>query len=58
MHKGGAKIDLERRTIEVFGTRARQSLSKTDAREIIRNTTGFFAVLDQWARKELSESRP
>ena len=39
-------------TVEVFQPRCEQPLTHDDAREIVRNLTGFFRVLMEWDRKE------
>jgi len=39
-------------TIAIWQPRATRPLTREDAREIIENVTGFFAVLQEWERAE------
>lgn len=39
-------------TRQVWQPRLGRDLSGEDARQIIQNTTGFFALLAEWARAE------
>lgn len=39
-------------TIEVWQPRSKRKLTRGDAREIARNTTGFFQVLTKWKRED------
>jgi hypothetical protein len=39
-------------TIAFWQPRAKRTLTREDAREIIENLTGFFRVLDEWDRAE------
>lgn len=44
--------DLVKRTIEAWEPRYGRPLSDADAREIVRNVTGFFDLLAEWDAKE------
>jgi hypothetical protein len=46
--------DLINRTISLWQSRARRDLSTEDARQITENITGFFTVLSEWSRSEMS----
>jgi hypothetical protein len=48
-----ANDNLIDRTREVWNPRFRRDLSREDARQIIENVTGFFAILADWSRAEL-----
>ena len=48
------KDDLIRRTRETWQPRLGDDLSREDARQIAENVTGFFSVLAEWSRTELS----
>jgi len=38
-------------TLELWGRRTARMLSREDAREIVRNMSGFFQVLIEWESK-------
>jgi hypothetical protein len=40
------------RTRQVWQPRIRRDLTDEDARQIMRNATGFFGVLAEWSRAE------
>lgn len=40
------------RTLEVWKPRLRPDLSREEARQIVQNVTGFFAILAEWSRVE------
>lgn len=44
--------DLIRRTQQIWKPRLGRDLSCEDARQIIENVSGFFAVLVDWSRSE------
>jgi hypothetical protein len=44
--------DLIRRTQQTWRARLGRDLSCEDARQIIENVSGFFAVLADWSRSE------
>ena len=44
------------RTREVWQPRLGRDLGDEDARQIMRNVTGFFGVLAEWARAERREA--
>jgi hypothetical protein len=46
---GGDFID---QTIAIWQKRTERKLTREDGREIIENITGFFAILQEWERKE------
>jgi len=48
------KDDLIRRTREFWQPRLGRDLSREDARQIAENMTGFFSVMAEWSRAELS----
>ena len=50
-----ANDNLIGRTIETWQPRLDRDLSREDARQIVENVTGFFSLLAEWARAELSE---
>jgi hypothetical protein len=41
------------RTVELWQRRGWRDLSREDARQIVENVTGFFAVLAEWSRAEM-----
>lgn len=41
------------RTRHVWQPRLGRDLSREDARQIIANATGFFAILSEWSRAEM-----
>jgi hypothetical protein len=41
------------RTREVWKPRLGRDLSREDARQIVENVTGFFAILAEWSRAEM-----
>jgi hypothetical protein len=47
--EGGDFID---QTIAIWQKRTERRLTREDGREIIENITGFFAILQEWERKE------
>lgn len=47
-----ADLDLVGATIAVWQPRAARELSREDARQIVENITGFFAILAEWSRAE------
>ena len=46
------KNDLRQRTRQVWQPRIGRDLSSEDARQIVENVSGFFAVLADWSRFE------
>ena len=48
-----ANDNLIDRTREVWQTRLERDLSREDARQIVENVTGFFALLAEWSRAEM-----
>ncbi len=46
------KQELTDHALAVWQSRTPRRLSKEDAREIIENLTGFFAILAEWSRQE------
>lgn len=44
--------DLVKRTIEAWEPRYGRPLTEADAREILRNLTGFFDLLAKWDEAE------
>lgn len=50
-----ADLDLVEATIALWQPRAARELTQEDARQIIKNVSGFFAVLVEWSRAERSE---
>ncbi len=49
-----ASDNLIDRTRQVWQPRTRHELSCEDARQIAENVTGFFALLAEWSRAEMS----
>jgi hypothetical protein len=41
------------RTRELWKPRLGRDLSREDARQIVENVTGFFAILIEWSRAEI-----
>jgi hypothetical protein len=41
------------RTREIWKPRLGRDLSREDARQIVENMTGFFAILTEWSRAEM-----
>jgi hypothetical protein len=48
-----ANDNLIDRTREVWKVRLGRDLSREDARQIVENVTGFFAILTEWSRAEM-----
>ena len=42
--------NLINRTIGLWQSRGRRTLSHEDARQIVENVTGFFSILQEWSR--------
>ena len=47
-----ADLDLVGATIAVWQPRAARELRREDARQVVENITGFFAILAEWSRAE------
>jgi len=47
-----ASDNLINRTIRLWQSRGRRTLSHEDARQIVENVTGFFSILHEWSRAE------
>lgn len=47
--------DLIDRTIEIWRPRVGRPLTREDARQIVENVTGFFAILLEWDRERNSK---
>ena len=61
--QGTANDNLTESTIRLWQPRLRRDLSREDARQIIKDVTGFFNVLSEWAEVSVpandnSEMRP
>jgi hypothetical protein len=48
-----ANDNLIERTRQVWQPRLGRDLSREDARQIVENVTGFFALLAEWSRAEM-----
>jgi len=48
-----ANDNLTERTRQVWQPRLGRDLSREDARQIVKNVTGFFALLAEWSRAEM-----
>ena len=51
-----ANDNLIDRTHEIWQTRLERDLSREDARQIVENVTGFFALLAKWSQAEMPSS--
>jgi hypothetical protein len=51
-----ANDNLIHRTISLWQSRARRDLSTEDARQITENIIGFFTILSEWSRSEMSRA--
>jgi hypothetical protein len=49
-----ANDNLIERTREVWKPRLGRDPSREDARQIVENVTGFFSILAEWSRAEMS----
>ena len=49
-----ANDNLIDRTRQVWQSRTERNVTDEDARQIAENVTGFFAILAEWSRAELS----
>ena len=49
-----ANDNLIDRTRQVWQSRTERNFTDEDARQIAENVTGFFAILAEWSRAELS----
>jgi hypothetical protein len=47
-----ADLDLVGTTIALWQPRASRELSREDARQIVENVVGFFAILAEWSQAE------
>ena len=47
-----ANDNLINRTIGLWQSRRRRTLSHEDARQTVENVTGFFSILHEWSRAE------
>lgn len=56
MNRKKQQEQFMRNTLDVWQPLISKELSKEDAREIVRNATGFFSVLLEWDRKNKSET--
>ena len=52
-YPSAANDDLINRTIGLWQSRGRRTLSHEDARQIVENVTGFFSILHKWSRAEV-----
>jgi hypothetical protein len=50
--------DILYQTIAFWSQRTGQPFSREDARQMVANVSGFFQLLDEWARKEASRDEP
>lgn len=41
-------------TLEIWRPRADRDLKREDAREIVKNVSGFFSILAEWAYAEMT----
>jgi hypothetical protein len=48
-----ANDNLIDRTRKIWKPRLGRDLSREDARQIVENVTGFFAILAEWSRAEI-----
>ena len=48
-----ASNNLIDQTLKVWKPRLGRDLSREDARQIVENVTGFFAILAEWSRAEI-----
>ncbi len=46
-----AQNDFIQETIEFWAKRTGERISREDAKQMIENVAGFFAVLNEWDRK-------
>ena len=44
--------ELIQQTISVFETRTERAISEENARQAVENISGFFRVLQEWAKAE------
>jgi hypothetical protein len=44
--------NLINRTIGLWQSRGRRTLSHEDARQLVENVTGFFSILHEWSQAE------
>jgi len=51
-----ANDNLIDRTIELWRQRLQHDLSREDARQIVKNVTGFFTILAEWSQAEMTVS--
>jgi hypothetical protein len=49
-----ANDNLIDQTIALWQSRFQRDLSREDARQIVENVTGFFNILTEWSRAEVS----
>ena len=53
--KDNSGDDLTRQTREVWQPRVGRDLSRDEAKQIAATVTGFFSILAEWSRAELTE---
>ena len=51
-YPSAANDDLINRTIGLWQSRGRRTLSHEEARQIVENVTGFFSILHEWSRAD------
>ena len=51
-----SKDNLIDRTIETWQPHLEHDLSREGAQQILENVTGFFSILCEWSRAEVTES--
>jgi hypothetical protein len=51
-----ANDNLVNRTVSLWQSRAPRDLSAEDARQIAENIVGFFTILSEWSRSEISSA--
>jgi hypothetical protein len=52
MKPSPANDNLIERTQRLWTPRLRRDLSREDARQLVENATGFFAILAEWSHAE------
>jgi len=57
-HSANAGEDFLNRTLHFWQARSARPLSREDALQIVRNASGFFQVLNEWALAERHDRDP
>jgi hypothetical protein len=52
---GETPLNIEDQTVQFWAERTGEEYSREDARQMVANISGFFAVLAEWERRHYEE---